>query len=138
MERVVLDASVAVKWVVPERGDEEALKLRERHHNGTVELVAPTLITYEVANALRYHPDFHLTPSELLRAIAALEKLRLAHHPSRAVWAKAIELSVTHGITIYDAVYVALAVLYDAQLVTSDRKLYEKLGGELKKRTVLI
>ncbi len=55
-ETAVVDASVVAKWFLSERDSEAALSLRDRHVGGEVRLVAPDLMIYEVANALRYHP----------------------------------------------------------------------------------
>lgn len=48
---LVLDASIAVKWLVPEP---DSLKIRDAHVNEEVSLFAPDVLTCEVANALRY------------------------------------------------------------------------------------
>ena len=53
---IVIDASVSVKWFIPEKDTEKAMKLRAKHTEGTINLVAPDLILYEVANTLRFHP----------------------------------------------------------------------------------
>jgi predicted nucleic acid-binding protein len=61
MERtkIVVDASVAVKWFVEEEFSDLALKLRDMHVNGLVDLVAPSLMPYEVLNALKYSKSLH-------------------------------------------------------------------------------
>ena len=61
MERIVVDASVVVKWFVPEKDTGKALKLRDLYIRGDVELLSPTLLYYEVSNALRHHPYYGLT-----------------------------------------------------------------------------
>ena len=61
MERTIIDASIAVKWFVAERDSEKALTLRGMYEREKIELVAPSLIYYEVANALRFHPHYKLT-----------------------------------------------------------------------------
>ena len=60
MERevLVIDASIAVKWFNKEEYSDIADKLKNRHVRGEVVLVAPVLLLFEVANALRYNPDF--------------------------------------------------------------------------------
>lgn len=45
----MVDASVAVKWFAPERGQEKALRLLEKYRDGEVEVYAPSLIVYGVS-----------------------------------------------------------------------------------------
>lgn len=60
VERIVVDASVAVKWFAAERDVDKALKLKDSYQAEDLK-VAPTLISYEVMNALRFHPYYRLT-----------------------------------------------------------------------------
>ncbi len=56
--KVVLDASVVVKWYNEEDYSEKALLIRDDYTSGKVDLVEPYLLIYEVGNALRYNPEF--------------------------------------------------------------------------------
>ncbi len=60
MERIVADASVIVKWFVDEVHSEKARELRDEYINGSVEILAPELMPYEVLNALKYTGLFNL------------------------------------------------------------------------------
>jgi predicted nucleic acid-binding protein len=71
----VLDASIAVKWLAPEPDSPDALKIRDAHVNEEVSLFAPDLLTYEVANALRYRSS--LTNNDLKAGIESLFQLDL-------------------------------------------------------------
>lgn len=132
MERVVVDASVAVKWFVAERDTDRALRLRDSYLSGGLELVAPSLIYYEAANALRFHPYYGLTETELLKAITALRNMQIAIEPTTETWHKAFEVSKSEGIAVYDAIYIATSMTLDAKLVTSDRVLIERLSENMK------
>ena len=55
---VVVDASVVAKWYLEEEYTEKALKLRDMHVNGEIELTAPELLLFEVLNAIRYSRFF--------------------------------------------------------------------------------
>jgi len=54
MERIVIDASVVVKWFVDEEGSEGALAIRKKYAEGEAEIIAPELILFEALNALRH------------------------------------------------------------------------------------
>ena len=49
---LVIDASVAVKWLLPEDGREEALRLQDLYQDEKIDLIAPSLLGVEVANVL--------------------------------------------------------------------------------------
>lgn len=73
---LVLDATVAVKWFTNEPLRDKALLIRDKYVKGLVDLIAPGLLFYEVANALRYNPRFGV--EEVKNALKALEKLGIS------------------------------------------------------------
>ena len=123
---LIVDASVAVKWVLDEAGDLEARAIIERR----VPLIAPELIVAEVTNvAWKRHVkgDIPLRQARLIavevpRVFAQLFALRPLR--SRAL---AIALELRH--VVYDCFYLALAEERDATVVTADRRLVARLAG---------
>jgi len=125
MSRVVVDASVVVKWFTREEQRGEALSLRRSHVDGGLTLTAPTLLVYEVVNALRYNPS--LTAEDQERAAAALFLMGIEFEPpTPGGMAGAVELADRYDITIYDAAYLSMAIQRDITLVTADVRLAEK------------
>jgi predicted nucleic acid-binding protein len=120
--RVVVDSSVAVKWFVREGelGVEEARRLLDDHLAGSLVLAAPAHLMLEVLNALRYRG---LGPSDLQLAAAGLLGARVEWAPVEALASRAAAIAVDHGLTVYDAAFVALAESLDAELITADRRL---------------
>ena len=51
---VVLDTSVLVKWILPERDSEIALRIRDAHVTGVLRIVVPDFALIELGNVLRY------------------------------------------------------------------------------------
>jgi predicted nucleic acid-binding protein len=130
---LILDASVAVKWYVKEEMRDIALKVRDRFVSGLVELEAPSLILYEVGNALRYHPGSAAT--DCAEAVAQLRNIGLVFHElDDDLTSEAATLAYKEGITFYDAVYLALADALEARLVTADTNLFDGLSVENKSR----
>ncbi len=122
---LVLDASVAVKWFNVEPFRDKALIIRNKYVNGDVDLIAPSLLFYEVANALRYNPRFGI--EEVKSALTALEDLGIITYDFRGdLRDKSIEIAYRFGVTIYDASYIALAVLQNATLYTADKEVVAK------------
>lgn len=134
---LVVDASVAIKWYVEEEYREQALNLRRDYYDGRVALASQPLLLYEVANALRYHVA--LSSSDVMSAVNSLLDMQLdLPTPIREVLSVAVDLAFDEGITIYDAVYLALAECLDSKVVTADEGLLEKLSEGRKKRILLI
>jgi predicted nucleic acid-binding protein len=113
----VIDASVALKWVLDEPGKAAADALLDE------ELIAPALWLIEAANALwRRSVRGEISGQEALRR---LEELRNAPVASIAVeddLIAAAELANTLGHPVYDCLYLAMAVRTGAQVVTADRR----------------
>ncbi|MCX8193642.1 MAG: type II toxin-antitoxin system VapC family toxin [Nitrososphaeria archaeon] len=125
-EVFVLDASVAVKWFNVEPLRDKALIIRKRYVDGEIDLIAPTLLYYEVANALRYNPRFGI--EEVKSALKALEDLGIKIYDFRGeLRDNSIELAYRYGVTVYDAAYIALAILQNATLYTSDKEVVAKI-----------
>jgi len=123
--KIVVDASVVVKWFVEERYSKEALIIRDSFTEGLVDIIAPSLLYFEVLNALKYSGAFG--EDELKKVARILEDYQFTIYELRGAYAeKAVEIAMRKGITIYDASYVALALIEEAELYTADEKLLTK------------
>lgn len=117
---LVIDASVAVKWVLPEDGAERAAAL----HDKPDEMIAPTLIAAEIGSAMRKHVAAGtLSKSEALSAAQAATSFidRVTPIPELAI--RALEISIQFKHPIYDCFYLALAERERAPLISADKKL---------------
>jgi predicted nucleic acid-binding protein len=119
----IVDSSVAVKWfkAADEAHVDEALGLLALHEAGESELAAPTHLRLEVLNAL-WSAGTSLDDLRIAATVLAASRLQW-HEPDDDLMQAAAELAVRHALTIYDAVYAALANRLDSVLVTADRKL---------------
>lgn len=118
---VIVDSSVAFKWFSTdgETRVTEALDLLGDHEVGDILLVVPAHLPAEVLNGLRYSS---LEPAEVTLAASALSRFELVTVPLTSQLTQlAVELAFTHDLTIHDALFPALAMLLDAELVTADR-----------------
>ena len=124
-EKVVVDASIVVKWFLEEKYSDKALQLRNDYVRGLIGLVAPSLLEYEVLNALRYSGVYSV--EELEKIGLALNKYGLeAYELSDKVKEETVRLALSKDITIYDASYLALAMHLGTKLYTADNELIEK------------
>ncbi len=122
MALAVVDANVVAKWFLEEEDTSAARRLREDFLEGTLRLRVPSLLPFEVLNALKYNPAF--SARALPVAAQALDALGLVTVP---LFGEYMERTVTassrYDLTIYDAAYVALAELTGCSLYTADRAL---------------
>lgn len=117
MMRLVVDASVAIKWLVEEGGSDTAGRLLEGDHD----LHAPRLMASEVANALwRKVRLGEIARGEAGVLIAAVTEMPLHWSNDETICADAVRLAVTLDRPAYDCVYLALAHRIGAKVVTAD------------------
>ena len=126
---VVVDASVAVKWVIPESLSAQADSLRERADR----LLAPDLLLPEAASALwKKLTRREITAREVAQAIDLLLASGLDLRPSRPLLGRALALARRLRHPVYDCIYLALAQVEGATLITADQRL---LGRTARGRT---
>jgi len=125
-KKIVVDASVAIKWYNVEQHTENALAIREDYAKQKIDLVAPYLLPYEVGNALRYNPDFGLDDvKSALRDLLAMQmNLRVLDEQMSD---DAVELAYRFGLTFYDVSYVVLSRVEKCPLYTADDRLLNKI-----------
>lgn len=121
MSDLVIDASVAIKWVIEEDGTTEALALRRQR------LTAPDLIIPECANILwKKVRRNELSAEEAAFAGRLLANADIELAPTRPLMDAAIEIAVLLDHPAYDCMYLALAEQNDVTFVTADSRLISK------------
>jgi predicted nucleic acid-binding protein len=126
VRELVVDASVAAKWYLPEIHADLALGLLDGSHL----LAAPDLLYAEVGNILWKrvrHGD--ITEEDATAIFQNLGSLPLIWHPLWPLSVVALEIACRTGRTLYDSVYLALAVQENVPVVTADQRFYNALQG---------
>jgi predicted nucleic acid-binding protein len=121
----VIDASVAVKWFVPENHSLEARRLLDagiRRH-------VPVLLYSEVGQTVwkKVHQRGEIAAADGREILRDLLVTPLEIHTVTPLLEPAFDIAVATGRTVYDSIYLALAVSLDCKLVTADQKLYNAL-----------
>src|SRR2546422_4793239 len=121
MALAVADASVVAKWFLEEADSEPARRLRDDFLEGIVRLRAPSILPFEVLDALRFHPRF-LRPS-LPEAARGLARAGIPTVPLFGVFlVRPGNGSTRDDFTIYDPSYIALAELNQCPFISVDEE----------------
>jgi predicted nucleic acid-binding protein len=133
MTQFVLDASVAVKWFLPpahERLTEEALELLKKFVQAEVRFIIPDLFWAEIASA--FWKAIRLGRFDKTSARGALSYLGNCDLPAYSTFAlldHAFDIANTYNRSVYDSLYVALAMQTKSQLITADERLANALAA---------
>lgn len=128
MTTLVVDASVALKWLIEEEGSSEAERLFDQ------DLLAPALLRIEASNVLRT-----LVKRDALDAVQAVDlmamlqeaPLTIVDHDD-ALERRALEIALELEHPVYDCLYIALAERIGATVVTADKRFLRALqNGDL-------
>ena len=126
MSVFIVDASVVVKWFVPENHSGAARRLLAL----PLEYIAPDLLFAETANTIwKKIRREELTAEEGQRLVVDIGQIAVATVPCRALAGDAHALANATGRTVYDSLYVALAVRLNTRAITAD----DRLEAALKK-----
>jgi len=134
-EVVVVDASLALKWVLSEVDSSTAITLLQRWNTDNTEVIAPALFTYEATNILyRQVVTGKLTYDEAMKLLTRLFSigilLKFSQHKEISI--RAMKLSHRFGLpAAYDAHYLALAEHEKCEYWTADSRLWSAVGGKL-------
>jgi predicted nucleic acid-binding protein len=134
MRRVVIDASVAFKWVRPlgEKGALEARELFLARRAGDLQLVAPAHLHVELVNALRYS---NLEEPDAVALVEEIDSFGVELYEADVQrLSRSTRLAYLHNLTIYDALYLELAEELECALVTADRKAFGRIDSPVEIR----
>lgn len=123
--KIILDTSVVLKWFVDETGSDTARKYLKDFIKGKHQILIPTLLFYELGSACLKRA---IPIKEISKIMELLQKLPfeiedIGYTSFRKIYQNATD----YNIWYYDASYVTLMQKYNCELITADKKLYEKI-----------
>lgn len=125
---VTPDASVLLKWVLPESEERDtgaALALRDEALAGDLDLIVPQLWIYEVGNTLARR-----FPQSADALLSSLSDFGLVEARLDSRWrARTVALCAAYGVTFYDAAYHAVALGRGGVFVTADERYARRASG---------
>lgn len=135
MSVYVVDASVAAKWFLPAKLEplvNEALLLLARYSSGQLQFVVPDLFWAEFGNILwKAVRTGRCSKNVAETAIDSLKARNLPTVSSVTLLEMAFNIATAFDRTVYDCLYVALAVESKAELITADERLANALAAKL-------
>jgi predicted nucleic acid-binding protein len=122
----VLDASIALKWELPEPDSGKAIRLRDDLRNGVHLFIAPDSFILEVAHGLaKAERQGRIPDAEKLWLDAMITCPKL--YPFQPLILRAVQIARQAHIGVYDCLYVALGEREGCQVVTADNRLIRNL-----------
>ena len=138
MRSFVVDANVAVKWLLPAAGEPlspQANRLLDLHVRRDLHLLAPDLLWTEIGNSLwKAVRQGRMTPTATEQSLLHFRDLMIEILPSADFLVPALQIAAAHDRSVYDSLYVALAVHAKADLITADERLVNALGSRFPVR----
>jgi predicted nucleic acid-binding protein len=133
MKAFVVDSSLVAKWLPPLNNEPfaiEARKLLVEWTRGQIELSVPDLLLIEVANVLWKAVRIGRCGAQEARsALNILISYDLPAVPSVTLLNLAFRIGIEYKRTVYDSIYIALAVQSQRELITADEKLANALAA---------
>jgi predicted nucleic acid-binding protein len=133
--KFVLDASVAIKWAMPHAGEaliQESLRLFQQYRDGMINFVVPDIFWGEIGNVLwkgvrqrRWSRD---QADDVAADMGARDFVTVS---SLVLLQEALKISFTYDRSVYDCLYVALAVQSQTAFITADERLANALAAYL-------
>jgi len=134
MSLYVVDASVAAKWLFPEEHSIAAERLLDPSHT----LCAPALLPLEMDNLiLKRLRRGMIRPAEATQIRSVLEEHTIHLVPLESLRDGAYRIAARSGASLYDFLYLTLAVLMDARMVTADSRFMRAIAPGRFARHVL-
>lgn len=127
---MIVDASVILSAFFPDEDQAQAQALIREHVMGRVKLVAPTLLLYEVTNAVvQARRRGRISDEQAGNILTSFEGLGIDLRP--VTWQQILPLALRFDRSAYDAAYLALAEITERPLITGDRRLYHAVHEHL-------
>jgi predicted nucleic acid-binding protein len=134
VRRVVLDASVILKWYLDdEEHSQKALSLLVKYVSNELDILAPSLLEYEVINGLIIaQKRGRIKKEKVLTAIEGFINLEIDLKGLSYFYSKIIHYCNIYNCSAYDASYLSLADEENISMITADKRLYEMVKKDLK------
>ncbi len=136
----VLDASVVLKWYVPEKSSDVAMRLKDQIEESSQLVAVPESFFLESSNAL-WKKSFlvkELPSHDAKGILSRILDLPFYVIKDEILLLKALDLALVYGVSVYDGMYLACALQSKAKLVTDDAALIRRLANSEMSKWVML
>jgi predicted nucleic acid-binding protein len=135
LKDIVLDASVAVKWAIPATRETlaaESLELLKSYVAGEINFIVPDIFWAEVGNVLWKGVRQRRWPRALAeKALLDMGMRAFSTVSSLSLLSEAMHIAFVYNSSVYDCLYVALAIRAKTEMITADERLANALAAHL-------
>jgi predicted nucleic acid-binding protein len=127
MTRLVIDASVAIKWFIRSKNEEhvpKAVEILEGIGDNRISIIQPPHWMAETIAVLA-----RLQPDKVARAIDLLDAMEIPVKATASEYKLASRMALDLDHHLFDTLYHALALREEATLITADRQYFNKAAG---------
>ena len=135
MTALVLDASVALKWAIPSAQEtltSESLQLLQRYVAGEINFIVPDVFWVEIGNVMWKGVRQRRWPQTAAEnAASAIRERDFFTVSSLVLLPEALRIAFVHDRSVYDCLYIALAIQFKIEMVTADERLANATAARL-------
>lgn len=135
MTALVLDASVALKWAIPSAQETlttESLQLLQRYAAGEINFIVPDVFWAEIGNVMWKGARQRRWPQTVAEnAASAIRKRDFFTVTSLELLPEALRIAFAHDRSVYDCLYIALAIQFKIEMITADERLANAMAARL-------
>jgi predicted nucleic acid-binding protein len=132
---LVLDASVALKWAIPSAQEtltSESLQLLQRYVAGEINFIVPDVFWVEIGNVMWKGVRQRRWPQTAAEnAASAIRERDFFTVSSLVLLPEALRIAFVHNRSVYDCLYIALAIQFKIEMVTADERLANATAARL-------
>lgn len=134
MEKIVIDASVALKWqFIDEQDTEFASTILSDFVKNKIKLLAPSIFSYEIVSAILVaFSKGRISEDKGMKAINYNLNLGIELIDFYPLIQQTFSISKTYRISAYDSSYIALAQKEECSFYTGDKRLFNSLRGKIE------
>lgn len=135
MRQAVIDASVVLKWYLKdEENSMKAMSLLERYVSDDLDIIAPSLLEYEVINGLIIaQKRGRVDDKKVITAVDGFMNLEIKLKSLSGLYSKVLRFCNVYKCSAYDAAYLTVADDEDIFIITADERLYNMVKKDMKR-----
>lgn len=135
MKVIIIDASVAAKWLLPDEQEGIALKIKNDFKHRNVYINVPITIFLEINNLLKSaYKSKRINYKQAINLNKRFLDLEFVVHSQKDLMKMTLQLATSLDISSYDASYIALAQALKSPFYTADKALIQKAKSPLVKK----